>query len=225
MMNDASTGRTAKTRGSCARTSLAFVFVLAVLAVPFALLNSNLANIGAGMDETLHTLSRLAALLGMCALFLQIMTGAFRPVLRRYFRPRRLQLTHTSFGVAAFSLLVVHFALLIPSLGEHWGALNHGFFVLGPIMLFTLLVALSAALLRRFLPGVWSRLHVLSYVVFTVGMVHALAIGTQTTMVAARAIFAVFIALALAGLAYRASHPEWRRRMAPQFVRVRTRDR
>jgi hypothetical protein len=37
--------------------------------------------------------------------------------------------------------------------------------------------------------------------------------------------FAVFIALALAGLAYRASHPEWRRRMAPQFVRVRARDR
>ncbi len=224
-MNEESTSRTAKTRGSGARIFLALICVLAVLAVPFALLNSDLSNIGAGMDETLHTLSRLAALLGMCALFLQIMTGAFRPVLRRYFRPKRLQLTHTSFGVVAFSLLVAHFALLIPSLGEHWGMLNHGSFVLGPIMLFTLLVALAAALLRRFLPQVWSRLHVLAYVVFTVGMVHALAIGTQTTMVAARVIFAVFIVLALAGLAYRASHPEWRRRVLPQVVRVRARDR
>jgi DMSO/TMAO reductase YedYZ heme-binding membrane subunit len=224
-MNEGTTSQTAKTRRSGAGVLLAFVFVLAVLAVPFALLNSALSNIGAGMDETLHTLSRLAALLGMCALFLQIMTGAFRPVLRRYFRPKRLQLTHTSFGVAAFSFLVAHFALLIPSLGEHWGMLNHGFFVLGPIMLFTLLVALSAALMRRFLPHVWSRLHILAYVVFTVGMVHALAIGTQTTMVAARVIFAVFIALALAGLAYRASHPEWRRRVLPQVVRVRARER
>ena len=93
-------------------------------------------------------------------------------------------------------------------------------------MLFVLLVTISTALaLRRLFPGVWTKLHVLNYVVFTVGIVHALGIGTQTTMLATRIILAVFLLTVVAGFAYRASSPEWRSRFAPVWVRVRNNER
>ena len=202
--------------------SLAVVFVVTVIAVPFALINSSFSMLGQGTDETLHTLLRVSALLGFSFLFLQIVTGAFRPALRRVFKPRTRYRAHTAFGLAGLAFIVCHFVFLIPSLGEHWAKLNHGFFVLGPIMLFVLLLTISTALvLRRLLPGAWNRLHILNYVVFTVAAIHALGIGTQTTMLATRLIFAAYLMAAVAGLAYRASSPSWRSKFLPAPVRVR----
>jgi DMSO/TMAO reductase YedYZ heme-binding membrane subunit len=208
---------------SYVRSGLAIVFALAVISVPFALINSGFTMIGMSTDETLHTLLRLCALLGISFLFLQIVTGAFRPALRRVFKPRVLHKVHTAFGIAGLSFILAHFILLIPSIGEHWAALNHGFFVLGPIMLFVLFVTVTTALvLRRMMPNLWNQLHVLNYAIFAVAIVHALGIGTQAGLLATKLILAGYVLIALAGFAYRASSPEWRRRRSLPLVRVRS---
>jgi hypothetical protein len=138
------------------------------------------------------------------------------------FKPARLQAFHTTFGVAGLAFIICHFVLLIPSIGEHWADLNHGFFVLGPITLLVLLTTVGTALLlRRTMPGVWSRLHVFNYVVFTVGLIHAMGIGTQGSALGGRIILGVYLVIGLAGLGYRASSPAWRRRFVPSPVRVR----
>jgi hypothetical protein len=215
-------------QGSNGRTSrrvqqgLAILFVLAVLAVPFALINRDFAMLGTSTDETLHTLLRFCALLGISLLLLQVVTGAFRPILRGIFRPAKLQAFHATTGIAGLAFIICHFVLLIPSIGEHWADLNHGFFVLGPIMLLVLLTTVGTALLlRRTMPGVWSRLHVLNYVVFTVGLIHGMGIGTQGSALSGRIVLAVYLVIGLAGLAYRASSPAWRRRFVPAPIRVR----
>ncbi len=209
-----------RTGASPAVRLLALLVVLGVLAVPFALIGSGLSAIGHGKDETLHALLRLAALLAISFIFLQIMTGAFRPQLRHYFNARRLQSAHVAFGVTGFTLAVGHFLLLIPSLWEHWDVLNHGFFVLGPISLGLLLLTVSTALMMRKIPHIWNKIHVINYGIFAVGIVHGMAIGTQGTMLATRIVFGIYAVLVLAGLGYRASQPEWRRRMVPAAIRV-----
>ncbi len=151
-----------------------------------------------------------------------MVTGAFRPALRRLFRGKTLQRVHLGFGLAGLAFIVCHFVLLIPSIGEHWANLNHGFFVLGPIVLFVLVLTISTALtLRHLLPGLWTRLHLLNYVVLTVGMIHALGIGTQAAMLPARVVFGVFLVVLGAGLVYRASSKEWRRRLVPAMTGAR----
>ena len=203
-----------------AKQGLAISFVLAVSAAPFALINKDFAMLGTGMDETLHTLLRFCALMGMSLLFLQIVTGAFRPILRRSFRPKTVQSFHTGFGLAGLAFIICHFVLLIPSIGEHLANLNHGFLVLGPVMMLVLLTTISTALLlRRTHPAVWSRLHVLNYAVFTVGLIHAMGIGTQGSALTGRVLLAVYMAIGLWGLAYRASSPAWRHRFVPSLVK------
>jgi DMSO/TMAO reductase YedYZ heme-binding membrane subunit len=205
-----------------ARQGLAILFVLAVVAAPFALINKDFAMLGMGTDETLHTLLRFCALMGISLLFLQIVTGAFRPILRRMFRPRTVQSFHTAFGLTGLALIICHFVFLIPSIGEHWANLNHGFFVLGPIMLLVLLTTITPALLlRRTHPAVWSRLHVLNYLVFTVGLIHAMGIGTQGSALSGRILFAIYLVVGLSGLAYRASSPAWRNRFVLAPARAR----
>jgi DMSO/TMAO reductase YedYZ heme-binding membrane subunit len=190
---------------------LAGLFVAGVLIVPFALINRDFALMRQDMDGTFHGLLRFFALMGISLLFLQIVSGAFRPLLRRAFTPSGLHQFHKGFGLAGFACIGLHFLFLIHSIGEHWDALNHGFFVLGPIMLFVLAVSTVTAILMARLPsGVWRRLHLLNYLVFAVGAIHALGIGTQTAMLSTRLVFAFYLAVAAAGLAYRISSAERR---------------
>ncbi len=203
------------------RGLLSCALVSAVVAVPFILVRTEFSLLGQGSDESLHMLTHLAALLAISFIFLQIVTGAFRPVLRRWFDSRRLQSMHVTFGSTGFGFALAHFGLLVPSLSEHWDAVNHGFFVLGPITAGVLIITISTAILMRKLPGIWNKLHILNYAVFIVGVIHGLAIGTQGTMLATRIILVSYAALALAGLIYRVRMPEWRRRMAPAALRTR----
>lgn len=195
---------------------LAGLFVTAVMAVPFVLINRDFTQMTRDMDGTFHGLLRFFALMGISLLFLQVASGAFRPLLRRVFTASGLAQFHKGFGVAGFACLVCHFLFLIHSIGEHWAALNHGLFLLGPVALGVLTVTVSTALaLGRLRPRVWFRLHVLNYLVFVVGAVHGLGVGTQTSTLAARLVFAFYLLVAGVGLAYRASSPAWRRRLAP----------
>ena len=200
---------------------LADLFVAAVLVVPFVLINRAFSLATQSMDETFHMLLRFSALMGISLIFLQIMTGAFRPVLRRIFAPEALRVFHKGFGLAGLGFLILHFLFLLHGIRDHWAVLNHGSFLLGPVVLTFLTVTVVAALLLgRLPPVVWIRLHVLNYPLFVVGAVHGLAIGTQTHTLAARLVFAVYLALALTGLIYRASSPVWRKRLAPSLARV-----
>ncbi len=200
---------------------LATLFVAAVLVAPFALINRAFALATQDMDQTFHMLLRFSALMGISLLFLQIMTGAFRPLLRRVFAPEALNLFHQGFGLAGLGFLLAHFLFLFHGIGEHWAGLNHGFFLLGPVTLTLLTVTVVTALLRGHLrPTVWIRLHVLNYLLFAVGAIHGLGVGTQTSTLAARLVFAFYLALVFAGLMYRASSPVWRNRLAPSLARA-----
>jgi DMSO/TMAO reductase YedYZ heme-binding membrane subunit len=91
-------------------------------------------------------------------------------------------------------------------------------------MLLVLLTTITTALLlRRTHPAVWSRLHVLNYTVFTVGLIHAMGIGTQGSARSGRILLAVYLAIGLSGLAYRASSSAWRQKFVPSPARVRNR--
>ena len=202
------------------RQGSAILFVLVVLAAPFALINRGFSMLGMGTDETLHTLLRFCALTGISLLFLQILTGAFRPRLSHLFKWGTVQAFHTSTGLLGLAFIVCHFVLMIPSIGEHWAGLNHGFFVLGPIMLLVLITTISTALvLRRTYPGLWSKLHVLNYLVFTVGLIHGMGIGTQGSALSGRIVLGAYLVIGLAGLAYRARSATWRHRFAPARTR------
>lgn len=214
-----STSRAAPQKSSLARhawRTLTGVFVATVMAVPFVLINRGFALMTRDMDGTFHGLVWFFALMGISLLFLQIALGAFRPILRRVFTASGLAQFHKGFGVAGFACIACHFLFLLHSIGEHWAAVNHGFFLLGPLTLFVLTGTVSTALARgRIGPPVWFRLHVLNYVVFVAGAIHGLGIGTQTSTPAARLVFAFYLLVAATGLAYRASSPVWRRRLAP----------
>lgn len=205
---------------------LAGLVVAAIIVAPFVLINRDFALMRQDMDATLHGLLRFLALMGISLLFLQIVSGAFRPLLRRVFTASGLSQFHKGFGLAGFACIVGHFLFLIHSIGEHWAALNHGFFLLGPIMLFVLaLSTVTALLIGHLRPDIWRRLHLLNYLVFAGGAIHALGVGTQTSMLATRLLFAFYLAVAAAGLAYRASSAEWRARMVTSPIRVRGRSR
>ena len=224
------TGNTAQPSSPASRRirpvwrALGGLFVAAVVAVPFALINRDFSVAARNGHGTIQMLVWFLALMGISLLFLQVLTGAFRPVLRRVFAPRALNQFHKAVGLAGFALVAGHFLFLLPNIRGHWAASKHGFFVLGPIALFALAVTVATALmLGRLHPRTWIRLHVLNYGVFVVGAIHGLAIGTQTGTPAARVIFALYLALAAAGFVYRARAPEWRNRLA--LSRVKTGDR
>jgi hypothetical protein len=201
--------------------ALAELFVAAVVVVPFALINRDFSVATRNLDGALQMLLWLCALAGISLLFLQVLTGAFRPVLRRVFAPRALNQFHKVVGLAGFGFVIGHFLFLLPSIRGHWAAFKHGFFVLGPVALFVLAITVATALmLGRLGPRTWIRLHILNYGVFVVGAVHGLAIGTQTHTLAARLIFAFYLALAAAGFVYRASSPAWRSRLALTFTKT-----
>ncbi len=55
-------------------------------------------------------------------------------------------------------------------------------------------------------------LHLLNYIIFALAIFRGLALGPEGKMLATRVVFSVFLALSVAGLAYRFIRPEWRQR-------------
>jgi predicted ferric reductase len=144
------------------------------------------------------TALRIIALYALTVLFLNIMTGAFRPVLARIFKPRALYKIHNSTGVAGFTLALTHGVLVIVY------GLWPGFSKLGPVALYILAATTFTILFRKFLKRSWRIIHRLNYAVFVVALIHAFQVGSELRDGAfLKTILFIYTALVAAGFVYR----------------------
>lgn len=187
------------------------VLVLAVLAAPFAITARHFEIIfeGEGSLDILHSLS---ALIAICLLFLEILTGSFRPLLARGFRPATLNVAHIGFGLAGLSFALAHFILLLPHFGEYFSDYNRALILVGAVALVLLPLTIVTALLPRRFPGSWRLLHLLNYFIFIIALIHALAIGSDRALLAFKLLMYGFLGVSTLGLAYRAFSTGWWRR-------------
>jgi DMSO/TMAO reductase YedYZ heme-binding membrane subunit len=204
-------------RGVLAAGSILLLATL-VMAAPFLIIGSDLGAIFEGGEEALEATSRLAALLAVSLLFLDILTGSFRPLLRRIFRARPLWDAHLRIGLAALLLLLIHFATILPLWAEHWNQLSKTLILAGPVALGLLVLTISTALWRRHMPHSWRWLHLLNYLLFWIAIAHGIVIGLDGPTLALRLLFISFAVIALAGAAYRLHSGAWQRAMGMDRV-------
>lgn len=195
------------------KTIQAIVLILgaAVLLAPFAVTWSGLLEVLSEPEEALELLSSLTALMAVSFIFLDIVTGSFRPLLARVFKAAPLQRAHTVFGIVGLSFAVTHLALLIPRMLDHYSEANRAEFWLGPIALALVIVTLGTALMMKTFSGSWRIVHLVNYAIFAIVIVHGLLVGEDRSTVAMRAVFFLFAAVAAAGICYRAFATDWRR--------------
>jgi len=154
----------------------------------------------ATLDATWTSL-RIAALTAFTLIFLNIVTGAFRPFFNRAFKARSVQRVHAATGLAGFSVALAHgiMALVYGITGYNTGAVYAG-----PIVLAVLAAAIATALVRRRMRSTWRWIHRLNYVIFAAVLVHGLVLGYDLKNEALlKALFIVYAVVAAAGLAYR----------------------
>jgi len=119
---------------------------------------------------------------------------------------------HVTFGLLGLTFALGHFGMLITNLGQHWAEDNKILFLFGPIALGLLIITIITALSRNRLRKSWAWLHLLNYLLFAGAIFHGLVIGAEGEEFSMRVIYIVFLAMALVGLAYRASFADWRAR-------------
>jgi len=125
---------------------------------------------------------RLLALLAFALMFFQFVLSSRIPWVERGLGPAALFRIHRRWGLIAFALILLHPALLLLSeeLQGYASAMSPPK-VLGAVTLLALCAAVLAALLSRRLHltlRTWKRIHKAAYVVFPLGWVHSLLIGT-----------------------------------------------
>lgn len=186
------------------------VLAVAALLAPFGIIAGPLSVILHEPEEAIELLSSLTALLAVSLIFLDIVTGSFRPLLDRCFDRAHLQNAHTAFGIAGFGFALTHFLLLLPQIGGHYSESNRVLFVFGPVALALLGVTILTALFMKRIGTSWRAVHLLNYLIFGMALAHGLVIGEERSMPAMRVLFILFGAVALAGLIFRAAQPQWR---------------
>lgn len=129
------------------------------------------ATSGTATYSAAWTALRILALYALTVVFLNIMTGSFRPLLVKVFKPKFLFRLHNTTGLVGFSMAVAHMVLVITE------GLWPGFQKLGPVTLYILTVTTTVVLLRKHLKRSWRMVHRLNYAVFVVGLVHAFQVG------------------------------------------------
>jgi len=154
----------------------------------------------ASLDAT-WTALRIAALEAFTLIFLNIVTGAFRPFFNRAFKARTVQRVHVATGLAGFSLALAHgiTALVYGITGYRTGVVY-----IGPIVLVVLAAAIATALARRRMRSTWRWIHCLNYLVFAAVLVHGLILGYDLKgEVLLKVLFIVYAAVVASGLVYR----------------------
>jgi DMSO/TMAO reductase YedYZ heme-binding membrane subunit len=202
------TGKTARLTGN-RRTAFQALFIflaLGVLAIPIVVV----ATSGTASLDATWTSLRIAALLAFSLIFMNIVTGAFRPFFNRVYKARDVQRFHVATGLAGFSLALAHgiLALTYGITGYNTGAVY-----IGPAVLAVLTAAILTALTRRRIRHAWRWIHRLNYLIFAAVFIHALVLGYDlSNEVWLKALFSFYAAVVAAGLAYRLarylrSHP------------------
>ena len=102
-----------------ALTVLAAAAVLALLLIA----RQDFTAFPKGTKDALAAVSDLLALLAVSFIFLDIVTGSFRPMLRNVFNPDRLRTAHIVFGVTG---LLISPGALVPALALHKLSLLRG---------------------------------------------------------------------------------------------------
>jgi DMSO/TMAO reductase YedYZ heme-binding membrane subunit len=154
----------------------------------------------ATLDATWTTL-RLAALLAFSLIFVSIITGSFRPIFNRTFKPHNVQRIHVANGLAGFSLALAHgvLAAIYGLTGYKTSAV-----VVGPIVLGLLFIVILTAIARRSIRQMWRWIHRLNYLIFAAVFVHGLVLGYDLKSdLFLRICFSVYAAVVAAGLVFR----------------------
>ena len=181
-----------KARGAAQATLVSLS--LAALAVPAIVV----ATSGTAAISATYTALRILALYAVTVVFLNIMTGSFRPLLIKVFKAKTLFKLHNTTGVVGFCLALTH-AILVITYG-----LWPGFSQLGPVALYILAATTLTVLLRKFLKKSWRWIHRLNYVVFLFALIHAFQLGSDLfDGVFLEALLLVYAALVAAGFVYR----------------------
>ena len=177
--------------------SAAVVLALGALAVPPVLV----ALSGTAAVDATWTLLRIAALEAFTLIFINIVTGAFRPFFNRVFKARTVQRAHVATGLAGFALALAHgITVLVYGITGY----NTSAVYIGPIVLVVLTVAILAALARRRMKSSWRWIHRLNYLVFASVLVHGLILGYDlVNEVLLKVLFIFYAAVVAAGLGYR----------------------
>ncbi|RJP33879.1 MAG: hypothetical protein C4536_03515 [Actinobacteria bacterium] len=176
---------------------ISIALALGTLAIPPVLL----ALSGTASLDATWTALRIAALEAFTLIFLNIVTGAFRPFFNRVFKARSLQRIHVATGLAGFSLALAHgiIALVYGIAGYRTGAVY-----IGPIVLAVLTAAITTALARRRMRSTWRWIHRLNYLVFAAVLVHGLVLGYDVrSEVPLKILFIVYAGVVATGLVYR----------------------
>jgi len=151
---------------------------------------------------------RLLALLAFALMFFQFVLSSRIPWVERGLGPAALFRIHRRWGLIAFALILLHPALLLLSeeLQGYASAMSPPK-VLGAVTLLALCAAVLAALLSRRLHltlRTWKRIHKAAYVVFPLGWVHSLLIGTTLQKGPARVLWFALAAGYVAILGHKA---------------------
>lgn len=148
---------------------------------------------------------RSAAILGLSGVFLAALSSVYIRELTRFFGTPFVKLHHYV-TVTTLILLTVHplgvairsgtLAVFVPDFGSWFG-----FFIFGGRQAWYLLglAALAAlAAVRRRLPQSWRTIHMLNYLAFGFGVVHAWLLGASFQGVVGRIVLAVMAAIIVA---------------------------
>jgi predicted ferric reductase len=160
--------------------------------------------------QRFYILSKLFGLLALALFWLQCMAALARfvPALRGFLSLSRKH--HIWIGASTFTLVLFHIGLFVTASTFRTGHLalpllmpkfDQGFYAsfvsLGAIAFWILLAVIVAGVLRLRGGEVWRWLHRASLVVFTLGFLHGITIGTETRFGLMKYIYA-FIGLSLA---------------------------
>ncbi len=150
---------------------------------------------------------RLLALLAFVLMFFQFVLSAKIPWVERGLGPGTLFKLHRGWGLIAFGMILCHpvFLLLSERLQGYASAMSP-LKVLGVLTLIVLGAAVLAALLSRRLHlkvQTWRRIHKATYVVFPLGWIHSLLIGTTLQRGPARVLWFALAAGYVAILGYK----------------------
>ena len=167
-----------------------------VLAIPPIAVGTS----GTASVDPLWTALRVAALEAFTLIFVNIVTGAFRPVFTRIFRAPAIHRFHVATGISGFVLAVAHGSMVAA-----FGVAGYSAALwVGPAVLVALTVVIVTALGRRRWRRQWRWIHRLNYVIFAAILVHGFALGYDLgDGVFLKAWFVVCAVVAAAGLAYR----------------------
>jgi predicted ferric reductase len=155
----------------------------------------------------LYEVGRLLALLAFVVMFFQYVLSSKIPWVERGLGPGNLFKLHRRWGLIAFVLILSHPALLLLSERiQGYASTMSPIKILGAFTLVVLCAAVLAALFSRRLHlkvQTWKRIHKVAYVVFPLGLVHSLLIGTTLQKGPARVLWLILGAGYAAILVYK----------------------